>query len=352
MSRPDRSQWAHRRVTLREIADAAGVHVSTASRALARAREGAPPVTEAAARVVEIAAARRYAPDPIASGLRTRRTNVLGVLVPRLTDLAVSTMYEGLDAMAAELGYQTFVGNTLDSPDERRRRAEVLLARRVDGLILADARTADEYLDELTQRGVPFVLMNRRHAPFESVTCDDRLGGRIAGRHLADLGHHRVGVLAGPPFASTGIDRTQGCLEMLAERGVHVPPQSVVHCDFSPEGGREATMRLMHRGDQPPTAIFAATDIVAIGAMGALRDLGLAVGRDIALIGFNDISLAKDLVVPLTSVRSPLAVIGAHAAQLLADRLAEGGSPPAEPTEIRLAPQLVVRRSTDPSART
>lgn len=350
MSGADPPRRGGQRVTLREIADAAGVHVSTASRALARSRQGAPPVTDAAARVVAIAAEHGYEPDPIASGLRTRRTRILGVLVPRLTDLAVSTMYEGLEGMATQLGYQTFVGNTLDRPVERRRRAEALLARRVDGLILGDARTDDDYLDELTQRDVPFVLMNRRHSPFDSVTCGDRLGGRLAGAHLADLGHRRVGILAGPAYASTALDRTRGCLESLADRGVHVAAEHVVPCGFSPEGGRDSTMRLMS-GAERPTAIFAVTDIVAIGAVGALRDLGLTVGRDVALLGYNDISLMKELAVPLSSVRAPLAEMGAGAAQMLVDRLTSkaGGSAAGE---VRLAPELVVRRSTDPTAGT
>jgi LacI family transcriptional regulator len=335
-------------MTLREIAEAAGVHVSTASRALARSREGALPVTDAAARVVAIAAEHHYEPDPLASGLRTRRTRILGVLVPRLTDLAVSTMYEGLEGMATTLGYETFVGNTLDVPLERRRRVEALLSRRVDGLILGDARTEDEHLDELRQRDVPFVLMNRRHPPFDSVTCDDVLGGRLAGGHLADLGHRSIGILAGPSYASTALDRTRGCLESLEERGVHVPPDHVVTCAFSPQGGRDATMELMRISDRP-TAVFAVTDIMAIGALGALRDLGLAVGRDVALVGYNDISLMKDLAVPVTSVRAPLAEMGAQAARVLVDRLS-GRVQEAAPSEVRLALELVVRSSTDPAA--
>lgn len=347
MPAPDRPFRAHRRLTLREVADAAGVHVSTASRALARSRAGARPASEAAARVVAIAAEHGYEPDPVASGLRTRRSRILGVLVPRLTDIAISTMYEGVEGRATSLGYQTFVGNTLDLPLERRRRAEALLNRRVDGLILGDAHVQDEHLRELRQREVPFVLMNRRHAPFDSVTCDDILGGRLAGGHLADLGHRRVGVLAGPSYASTALDRTRGCLDVLEERGVHVPASHVVRCAFSPQGGREATLELMGRDDRP-TAVFAVTDIMAIGALGALRDLGLAVGRDVALVGYNDISLMRELAVPVTSVGTPLAEMGEQAAQLLIDRLT-GTAQDDGPAEVRLPPQLTVRSSTVPA---
>lgn len=337
-------------MTLRAIAEAAGVHVSTASRALTRARSGAPPTSAAAARVVAIAAEHDYEPDPVAAGLRTRRTRVLGVLVPRLTDLAISTMYEGVEAMASRLGYQTFVGNTLDSPAERRRKVEVLLTRRVDGFILGDAHVQDEHLDELLHRGVPTVLMNRHHPPFRSVTCDDVRGGRLAGAHLADLGHRSVGVLAGPGYASTGLERTRGCVQALADRGVAVPERRIAPCAFDPRGGREATLALM-RAAEPPTALFAVTDIIAIGALGALRDLGLTVGRDVALVGYNDISLMRELAVPVTSVRTPLAQAGAQAAQTLVTLLS-GEAPDTAEAEVRLAPELVVRSSTDSTAGT
>jgi LacI family transcriptional regulator len=337
------------RPTLRDIAEEAGVSISTASRVLARARTG-PPRSAAAKRVVAIAERLGYQPDLHAASLRTRRTRMLGVLVPRLTDIVLSTIYEGLDSTAESLGYQTVVANTFDRSEEQRRRAEMLLARRVDGLILGDARIEDAYLDELAARHVPFALVSRSHPPYDSVTCDDLAGGRLVGDHLADLGHRRIGIIAGEPHATTGRDRTQGCLEVLRRRGIDVPSSWIVHSTFDAHGGHAAAHRLM-QGSTAPTAIFAVNDMTAIGAVGALRDLGHRAGTDVAVVGFNDISIAAQLPVPLTSVRSPLTEMGAEAARLLVDRLQLSGPGATEraPVQLRMAPRLFVRASSDPS---
>ncbi len=338
-----------RRATLREIAAAAGVAVSTASRVLARSRQGLPPSSAAAERVLEIARQANYEPDAQAASLRSKQTHMLGVLVPHLTDVVLSTIYEGIDHAATELGYQTVVANTLDSPDEQRRRAELLLSRRVDGLILGDAHADSPFLAELTARGTPFVLVSRTHDGFDSVTADDYTGGRLVGTHLADLGHRRIGIIAGQPYASTGRERTRGCLDALAERGIDTPRDLVIHSNFDADGGRAATLRLM-RKKRPPTAIFAVNDMTAIGVMGTLRDLECKIGTDVAVVGFNDISIARDLPVPLSTVRSALHQMGAEAARLLVARLR--GETSDAPSQRRLPTELVVRESSDPTVRT
>ena len=199
-------------VTLKDIAREAGVSLSTASRVLSRARNGEPIDTPIATRVVAVAAELKYKPNLFAASLRTNRTHMLGVLVPHLTDVVLSTIYEGIDARASAAGYQTVVANTMDDPREQRLRAETLLDRGVDGFVFGDAQIDDPFLDELARRGVPFVLVSRRHPPYDSATCDDSAGGRLVGNHLADLGHREIAIIAGQPYASTGIDRTEGCL--------------------------------------------------------------------------------------------------------------------------------------------
>jgi LacI family transcriptional regulator len=194
---------------------------------------------------------------------------------------------------------------------------------------------------------VPFVLVSRRHHPYASVTCDDTAGGRLVGNHLADLGHRDIAVIAGQPYASTGIDRTRGCLEALRERGIDVPERRVIHSRFDALSGHLVATRLM-TGSPQPTAVFAVNDMTAIGAMGALRDLDIHVGRDVAVVGFNDISIAADLPTPLTSVRSPLKEMGRQAAGLLLRRL-EHEHAGSSPSETRLYPQLIVRESSDVS---
>lgn len=327
------------RVTLRDVAEQAGVHVSTVSRVLSRPGGG---TGATATRVHRIAAELGYRPDPYAASLRTHRSRAFGVLVPALTDLVLATVYDEIEQCATTLGYHTFVANTRDDMAEQRRRVDLLLDRRVDGLVLGDARLDDTLVDELAARGVPFVLVSRRQGDHPAVTCDDTLGGRLAAQHLLRLGHRQVAVVAGEPYASTGHDRTAGFIAVCREQGVEVPPSRVVQSRFDVSGGRQAADRLLDQPDRP-TAVFVVNDFAAVGVMGALRDRGLRAGHDVAVVGYNDVSIAAELPTALTSVRSPLRTMGAKAVTMLVERLV-GRSV----TSVRLAPQLIVRASSDP----
>jgi len=330
-------------ITLKDLANELGIHPSTVSRILHSGSEvarGAASVATAE-RVRELARKRGYSPDPQAAGLRTRRTRLMGVIVPRLSDLVLAIMYEGIDEAAAELGYSTFVMNSRDDPEEQRRKTDTMLARRVDGLILGDAHLENGLLRELTARKVPFVLMNRRVPGYPSATCDDVLGGQLVADHLWIKGHRNVAVIAGEPYASTAIDRTAGFVDRWRSLGGNISREAVVWSRFDTAGGREAAETILTHCNPHPTALFAVNDFAAIGAMGALRSHGLTVGDDVAVVGFNDTSLAEELPIPLSSVRSPMLDIGRAAVQLLKQVL-DGKS--VEP--VMLEPTLCVRESS------
>lgn len=333
------------RATLRTISSLAGVHVSTVSRALASSTPSGIRVASAdtVQRIREIASEVGYVRNPIAAGLRSNRTGTIGVLVPRLTDFVLADIYEGIESGAEEAGSLTIVTNTHDSEEERLRRAEMLLARRVDGLILGDARLRDDVLLEyLEKRSVPFVLVSRRSGEYPSVTCDDEMGGRLAADHLLALGHRDVAVIAGEPYASTGIDRLSGFRRQFASADAPVADDHVIHTGFDVTAGHEAMTRALH---QFPTlsAVFVVNDFAAIGAMGAAQEAGRTPGQDIAIIGFNDVSVAKDLPITLTTIRSPLRDLGKRAAYELANLLESGHA-----ASVRLAPELKARASTMP----
>lgn len=332
-----------RTVTLKDLASELGIHPSTVSRILHSdsdvARRAASVAT--AERVRELARRRGYSPDPQATGLRTRRTRLMGVIVPRLSDLVLAIMYEGIDQAAAELGYSTFVMNSRDDPEEQRRKTDTMLARRVDGLIIGDAHLDSGLLRELTARKVPFVLMNRRVPGYPSATCDDVLGGELVADHLWSQGHRNVAVIAGEPYASTAVDRTAGFVDRWRSLGGKIPRKAVVWSRFDTAGGREAAENILTHCNPHPTALFAVNDFAAIGAMGALRSHGLTVGDDVAVVGFNDTSLAAELPIPLSSVRSPMLDIGRTAVQLL-KRVLDGEI--VKP--VRLEPNLCVRESS------
>ncbi|GHD87859.1 LacI family DNA-binding transcriptional regulator [Streptomyces naganishii] len=330
-------------VTLRGIAERLGLDVSTVSRVL----NGPPAERERAAsqetarRIRRLADELGYRPNPHAASLRTRRSNLIGVLFPQLSEIVVATIYEGIEAEATERGLSTFVTNTHDDPALQRDRIGMVLARRVDGLIIGDAHLDGAALKGPELRDVPFVLVNRRSdLGGVSVTCDDRLGGRLVAEHFLALGHRHVAVVAGKPFASTGADRTAGFTERYREAGLPIPAERVSDSSFDIAGGRRAALELLDRPDRP-SALFAVNDFAAIGVAGAARDLGLTLGADLALAGFNDTPLAAELPVALTSVRSPMTEQGRCAVRLLLRRIA------GETPESRvLAPRLMVRTSS------
>ncbi|WP_322998478.1 LacI family DNA-binding transcriptional regulator [Castellaniella sp.] len=333
----------HKPVTLSFLAKRLNVHVSTVSRVLNGkaddAKSAASPDT--VARIRALADELNYRPNLHAIGLRTHKSRSVGVLVPRLSDLSIATIYEGVEAAAADHGYLSFVSNTGDSAGRQRELAEMALDRGVEGIIFADARLDDvRFIDELALRGTPLLLVSRHAGRHCAVTCDDVCGGGLAARHLLALGHRDFAILAGERYSSTGYDRSQGFIQACHEQGVEIPSDRVLFGSFRAETGYEFGRRLFSRKTRP-TAVFTANDFLAIGLMGAVRDCGLIPGQDIAVVGFNDTPIAAHLPIGLSSVRSPRHRMGYRAFELLLARIA-GETPLTE----QLEPQLIVRASS------
>lgn len=327
-------------VTLTSLARELGVNVSTVSRALSERPTGVSATTVETVR--RVAAERGYRRNLAARALRTGRSLTVGMTVARLTDVALASVYGGVDEASIEAGYTTLVANTLDRPDLRRRRLDLMLARQVDGIILADSSLDGTALEELDRQSVPHVLALRGLPGRLSVTTDDLAGGRLVARHLLGLGHRRIGVVAGDVRASTGQQRTRGFLDVLEAAGVEVPQDRVVPGLFDVRSGVEGAAHIL--GTAPDvTAIFATSDAAAIGVMATLRDLGRRVPEDVAVVGYNDLDLAGALPVPLTTVDSRLFDVGTVAMGTLL-QLIGGGSPESQALE----PRLVVRASTTP----
>lgn len=332
--------------TLKEIADLAGVHVSTVSRVL---RQDPPPDgwSETALRIRSTAEELGYTPNRWAASLRTRRTQVIGAVMPRLEDFVIATMFQGVQQAAEEAGYSVLLSSPTDSPEEIRRAVELLAGRQVDGLMLTSVhRPGNAFIESLRIGTVPLLLANR-HADtgLPCVAEDDHRGGVLAARHLLELGHRELGVVAGPAHASTANDRVLGFLEEAGRAGVLVAPDRVVHSDFEVVGGVDAARQLLTM-EPRPTAIFAVNDTAAVGVLGTARDLGLRVPDDLSVVGFNDIPIVSQLPVPLTTIRSRAHEMGAEAVRQLL-RLADG-----HPVESRQIPvELVVRDSTAPPGR-
>ncbi|MCR5979361.1 substrate-binding domain-containing protein [Gordonia jinghuaiqii] len=327
--------------TLKEIAQRAGVHVSTASRVLRQA-EPADGWSESALRVREVADELGYQRNFWAASLRTRKTTTLGVVMTRLTDGVVATTYQGIEQEATRAGYSVLLSSPPDDPEAQRRAIELLVGRQVDGLLLSGLhRPGHEFISSLRIGAIPMLALTRHgDAGLPFVGGDDVRGGHLAARHLLDRGYTDLAVIAGPGHATTATDRLAGFRAEVRQAGITLPDDRIVPSTFEVDGGIAAGHALLDAPDRP-RAIFAVSDTIAVGVLGVARDLGLRIPEDLALIGYNDIPIAAQLPVPLTTVRSPAREIGETAVRCLLDLTAGR-----DVESRRLPVELVVRGST------
>jgi LacI family transcriptional regulator len=335
---------ARTRVTLRDVAHKVGVHPSTVSRVLNPATR--PMVTETIARRVAAAAeSLGYHPNPIAYGLKTNRTLTAGVLVPDLNNPVFPPAIRGIEDVFGAVGYTAILANTDNDAERERIAVQKMIARRVDGLILATSRRRDTVVELCLAEDVPLVLINRApdacKAP--AILADDVLGVRQAVAHLVALGHRRIAHIGGPPSVSTGHARRAAFVEAMRDHGLKAEPRLMVAClAFNEEEGRHAFRELWSR-DRNLTAALTANDLYAIGCYDAAAELGIRVPEDVSITGFNDIRFVDKLRPPLTSVRVPLYEMGTHAAKALLLRIQHGdGAAPS----VTLPTELIVRGST------
>lgn len=331
-----------RTATLQSIAEAAGVHRSTAARALdpAQAHRISPEVVE---KVRAEAQRQGYRRDAIAASLRTGRSRLVGVVLPDLGNPVFAPILDGVGSRLTRQGYSMLVAE--GGADEGREIAivEELIARRVDGLVLATVRRTDPVLSVCLGAGVPTVLVNRAEDELRAATVvsDDIGGMRLAVEHLVGLGHRRIGHLAGSKTLSTGVLRRQGFELAMTAAGLD-PSAITMAAAYSRSEGQRATAALL---DQWPslTAIAASNDLLALGAYQELKRRGLVCPDDISIVGHNDMALVDMVAPPLTTVRIAHGRMGETAAQLLLDQLSD---PNVQPAAMLIPAELIVRHST------
>jgi LacI family transcriptional regulator len=330
-------------VTLKELALRAAVHPSTISR-VANNDPGLRISPATRARIEALLRETGYQANGIARGLKLRQTNVVAVVIPDVTNPFFAALFRGVEDAAAPRGFNVFLCNTDGSPERQRSHLQNLQKRRVDGVILASSYLKDPDVRELRRQQVPYVLVNRFSDDGEDpfVGSDDVAGGRLATAHLIDLGHRRIGHLAGKRTVSTGVLRRQGYLDALATAGIPAQPELIADAGYSAEGGAVAARRLLTRAD-PPSALFAVTDMAAVGAAEAARSLGLRIPDDVAIVGYNDIPLASRIRPTLTTMHVPAHEIGSVATAMLFDQIE---SNEISRRRIRFTADLVVREST------
>lgn len=329
---------------LQAVADAAGVHRSTASRALNPATRHLV-AGDVARRIIETARQLGYRRDAIAASLRTGRSRLVGVVVPDIANPVFGPILRGIESALASAGYSCLLANVGRDEAEQMRLVEELMERRVDGLILATARKDDPVLGACLDAGTPTVLVNRaeERERASAVVSDDRAGMILAVRHLASLGHRRIGHLAGPQDLSTGALRREGFVAAIRQLGLADENAWIEAAAYTREAGEVAAAEILSRFDV--TAIAAANDLLALGAYRAVAARGLRCPADISIVGHNDMPLVDMVEPPLTTIRISHLRMGEEAARLLLRGIESPGS---KPERIVTEPELVRRASTAP----
>lgn len=323
----------------------AGVAPITASRAI---RGDGYVSEEARARVLEAAAQLNYAPDMVARRMRGEKSRLIGIFVNNFGSLVLHEIATEISRQARARGYDIVLFNAerFDGPDRAGTRD--MLANLCAGLILPMPNAEDGYLAELERRQLPCVFVNFEARPvaLPVVVIQNRQGARTAVDHLLSLGHRRIAFIAGSPYTGQSAERQAAYVEALQAAGIPVDPALIVAGRFAQTGGHAATQQLLALAE-PPTAIFAANDEMAFGAIDAIHSQGLRVPEDISVVGFDDIATSSHVHPPLTTMRQPLAELSACAVgELVA--LIEGGG--VQGKRIALPLELVVRESTGPVA--
>jgi LacI family transcriptional regulator len=337
-----------RRGTLKDVAAAAGVHPSTASRSLDPTQAS---LVSAATRERVLAAARKlnYRPDRIASAFRRQKTFTIGVLVADFGNPIYASLIRGISLRLERDGYTAIALETQDQHERLQSGVRLLIERRVDGIISAATRADDAgVLREIVRSGVPVVMAVRwiRDLDIPVVANDDLRGGALAAEHLVGLGHRRIAQLHGPTDIETFNERGLGFRSTLARLGVRDDGPVDWARTPSVQEGRRLMRLVLDRSATPPTAVFAHNDLIAVGAMEALRDAQLHCPEDVSVVGYNDMPLTEHLAPPLTTVRMPTLEVGRVAAETMIALIEERTAVP--PVSISLQPQLVVRGSTAP----
>jgi len=323
--------------TLRDVARAAQVSTATVSRVI----NGHGNVNdETRTRILAMIAQLRYVPDSTARSLATGLTNTIGVLLPDLHGEFFSEIIRGIDQAARRRGLQLLLSSVHGSVEEASRAVRALKGR-VDGLLIMSPYADSAFLDDHAVDGTPVVVINSpvRGESHLSFRLDNRGGARAMVEHLVRVGHRRIVFIAGPQDNFDATERLAGyCEAIAAQPNVR---EFVMAGDFSEGSGVKAAQRLLQM-DERPDAIFAANDMMALGCLRALAETGVRIPQDVAVVGFDDIPLARYVTPALTTVRVPMAALGARALDGLAEAISTDSDRASTET---LTAELVVRDS-------
>ncbi|WP_407310415.1 LacI family DNA-binding transcriptional regulator [Pseudomonas sp. nanlin1] len=329
--------------TIKDVAALAGISYTTVSHVLNKTR----PVSEPVRLKVEAAIAQLdYVPSAVARSLKAKSTATIGLLVPNSINPYFAELARGIEDYCERMGYCVILCNSDDDPDKQRNYLRVLLEKRVDGLVVASVGSDDGLVESLATARTPLVIVDRALQGVEAdlVCIDHEQGGYLATRHLLELGHRDIACINGPSDTRVAQMRLAGYRRALAEFSVAWNEARVLPSDFTGPAGYLAAAGLLDSAR--PTAIFAANDMIGMGALRAAAERGIAVPAQLSVIGFDDIQMCRYVYPALTSVGQSILQLGERAAARLLDRIA--GRADAGASQQVIEPRLMVRESTAP----
>jgi len=326
---------------MKDVARLAGVSTSTVSHVINKDRF----VSEAIIEKVEAAIKTlNYAPSALARSLKLKQTRTIGMLITASSNPFYSELVRGVERSCFERGYSLVLCNTEGDEQRMNRNLEMLMQKRVDGLLLLCTETHQPSLDIIRRYpSIPTVMMD--WSPFEGdsdlIQDNSLLGGDTATQYLIDKGHTRIACITGPLDKTPARLRLEGYREAMARSGLTVPADYEVIADFEFGGGFDAMQKLLAHAT-PPDAVFIGNDAMAVGAYQALYQAGLHIPEDMAIVGYDDIELARYMTPPLTTIHQPKDELGELAIDVLINRMAE---PELTQQRLQLTPELMVRGS-------
>jgi LacI family transcriptional regulator len=331
-------------IRLKDIAVLLNLSVSTVSAAI-QSREDISPATRE--RVLKTVAELGYRPNSLARGLVTRRTQIIGVIVPDLSRSFFTEVLKGIDHATSAADYTLLVCNTEEDQPREDRMLSTLLSQHVDGLIIASAYkpAAKKVWSNLAKSQIPFVLIDRYFPQTNFVGGDDEMIGYMATSHLAEQGFRRIAHIGGPHSISTAVGRLRGYQRALAQIRLQARSDYVVESNYHEESGGYEAMQTLLALRTPPDAVFAASDPIAIGALQAALEAGLELPREFGLIGVGNHRYGAYLKIPISTMDQKRAEIGRRAAHVLLELIQRKSL--SRPKSILVEPKLIVRKSTD-----
>jgi len=327
--------------TIREVAHKAGVSVTTVSHVINQTRFVSQDTEK---RVLSAMQQLNYRPNTLARSLRRGETHTIGLMVPDSANPYFAEVARIMEEKAFEAAYSTILCNNNNDPEKERRYTEVLINKQVDGIIFMACGDDIASLKELVDRRIPAVVVDRLLDQMEvdSVVSNNFQGGYLATRHLIETGHQKIAIIRGPSNITPSARRFDGYLQALHDHNLAVDQSLIKSGNFHPPSGYQATKELCSLPTKPD-AIFACNDLMAIGALRAVHELGFSVPDDISIIGYDNIELALFTQPALSTIAQPIQAIADRAVRLLLDRIENPHFPTRRET---LTNQIVIRSTT------